>query len=225
MREHSLGQDGLRATVDSVRLPDARRSLSKRSLAFLGAVSKAWEGCTRCPLSESRNKVVFWRGNPAANIILIGEAPGEDEDRSGRPFTGPAGRLLDAALRDAGLDPAEDVWIANQLGCRPPNNRRPDTEELRACRPRLYEMVKSIIGPKDIVLLLGATAGRLAGVNSVQDWRGEHLVVSFLGEPDLDVPGFITTHPSFVLRTGGRGSKTYQELVKDIKAAHRAASQ
>ena len=196
-----------------------------RRLAVLNQIESAWAGCERCELAATRTKVAFWRGNPEARLILIGEAPGEHEDKSGRPFTGPAGRLLDAALRSAGLDPAEDVWIANQLGCRPPANRKPTHDELRICRPRLFSMARAVGARAKFVLLLGATAGKLAGINTVQDWRREELEVTFLGDPEIVTKGSITTHPSFVLRTGGKGSDTYKELVKDIKHAYSLANQ
>lgn len=196
-----------------------------RRLTILNRLEQTWRSCDRCELSLTRNKVVFWRGNPEAPLILIGEAPGENEDKTGRPFTGPAGRLLDDALQDAGLNPAEHVWIANQLGCRPPGNRPPTSDELRTCRPRLFDMARAVGARGKFVLLLGATAGKLAGISSVQDWRGEPLEVTFLGDPEVIARGTITTHPSFVLRTGGKGSQTYQELVNDIKSAYKQAIQ
>lgn len=173
-----------------------------------------------------RRKVVFWRGNPKANLVLIGEAPGEDEEISGRPFTGPAGRLLDAALVSAGLDPAEDVWIANVVGCRPPGNRRPTTDEIRSCRNRLYRMQRVV--PARFVLLLGATAGSLAGINTVKNWRNEELEVMFRADNPprhVTLPGLIATHPSYVLRVGGKETDAYKDLVSDIREAFRRASQ
>jgi uracil-DNA glycosylase len=198
----------------------------KLQLRALAQVEREWRDCDKCELAATRRKVVFWRGNPNAKLILIGEAPGENEELSGRPFTGPAGRLLDAALVSAGLDPAEDVWIANVIGCRPPGNRRPTPDEIRGCRSRLYQMQDAVTGRA--VLLLGVTAGSLAGVHAVKNWRGEELEVTFRDESPsglVELPGFITPHPSYVLRSGGKGSQAYKDLVLDIENAFRRANQ
>lgn len=201
--------------------------LGRLQLRVLARVEARWRNCSSCKLSATRRRVVFWRGNPKAKLILIGEAPGENEEITGRPFTGSAGRLLDAALVSAGLDPAEDVWIANVIGCRPPGNRRPESEELHACRSRLYFMQRAV--PKaQCVLLLGATAGKLAGIAAVKNWRREELEVTFRGEKtgQIDVmPGYIATHPSYVLRVGGKNSDAYKDLVCDIKMAFARATQ
>ena len=83
------------------------------------------QGCERCDLAATRHQVVVGRGNPSAQVLLIGEAPGQQEDESGKPFVGRAGQLLEKLLREAGLDSARDLYIANVIKCRPPNNRKP----------------------------------------------------------------------------------------------------
>ena len=108
-------------------------------------------GCTRCPLHEGRTNVVFGEGNPQARVLIVGEAPGKNEDLQGRPFVGAAGKYLDELLAIAGLE-REDVFIANVLKCRPPGNRDPRPEEIQACTPFLREQTRTI-SPEYIVTL------------------------------------------------------------------------
>lgn len=117
-------------------------------------------GCPDCPLKATRKNLVFDRGNPQADILVIGEAPGEQEEKTGQCFVGRAGKMLDRMLTYAGLDPARDVLIANVLKCRPPDNRTPTQEEAHSCLPTLLEQIR-ITQPK-LMLLMGRTAyGRL----------------------------------------------------------------
>lgn len=112
--------------------------------------------CRRCGLCEGRTRIVPDRGNPAAPIVVIGEAPGEQEDREGRAFVGKAGQLLDRIMASVGLDTDRHMLIVNVLKCRPPENRRPRQEEAAACMPFLQRQI-ALVRPK-VVLLLGATA-------------------------------------------------------------------
>ena len=98
---------------------------------------EACSSCTACDLASTRHTVVISRGNPKADLMLIGEAPGAQEDAQGVPFVGRSGRALDQLLRDVDLDPEHDLYICNAIKCRPPNNRRPKKAELAACRPGL----------------------------------------------------------------------------------------
>lgn len=107
--------------------------------------------CTRCPLHEGRTNVVFGEGNPQARVLIVGEAPGKNEDLQGRPFVGAAGKYLDELLAIAGLE-RKDVFIANVLKCRPPGNRDPRPEEIQACTPFLREQTRTI-NPEFIVTL------------------------------------------------------------------------
>lgn len=115
--------------------------------------------CTNCPLAKTRTNVVFGTGNEKAKLMFIGEAPGQQEDLSGKPFVGAAGQLLDKYLDAVGI-PRDDVYIANILKCRPPQNRDPKTEEEDACIGYLREQVK-LIQPKLIVCLGRISAMRL----------------------------------------------------------------
>jgi len=115
--------------------------------------------CQRCPLCQTRTRTVFGKGSSNAKILFVGEAPGETEDRTGLPFVGAAGQLLDQYLKFIGLE-EEDYYIANILKCRPPKNRNPLPEEEEACLPYLREQVR-ILSPKIIVCLGRVAAGRV----------------------------------------------------------------
>ena len=112
--------------------------------------------CQRCDLAKERQHVVVSRGNPSARLMVIGEAPGADEDAQGRPFVGRSGRLLDACLAEVGLDQTDDIYICNLIKCRPPGNRRPSPAELKACRPWLDRQILEV--NPEILFILGATA-------------------------------------------------------------------
>ena len=122
----------------------------------LEALALQCDRCRSCGLAAARQQVVVGRGNPLARLLLVGEAPGAEEDRQGQPFVGRSGQLLDQLLRDAGLDPQRDLYICNAIKCRPPGNRRPKPAELAACRPWLERQIR-LIDPR-LVVLLGATA-------------------------------------------------------------------
>ncbi len=109
------------------------------------------ESCHACPLAETRTNIVFGEGNPEARVMLVGEAPGKNEDLQGRPFVGAAGKYLDSLLELAGIARG-DVFIANVLKCRPPSNRDPKPEEITACTPFLREQTRTI-DPEFIVTL------------------------------------------------------------------------
>jgi uracil-DNA glycosylase len=127
--------------------------------------------CTKCPLCQSRTLAVPGDGKVTARIMLIGEAPGREEDESGHPFVGAAGRFLDHALDDAGID-REDLFITNIVKCRPPNNRTPRVSEVDTCVSNyLLEQIE-IINPKLIALLGGVAARKMLGVKSVEEARG-----------------------------------------------------
>ncbi len=112
--------------------------------------------CTKCGLSQSRNKVIFGEGNQNAKIFLIGEAPGRDEDMLGRPFVGKSGKLLDKILEACGFTRKEHVFISNIIKCRPPGNRIPSEHEARTCMPYLFRQI-DLVNP-EILVLLGSTA-------------------------------------------------------------------
>jgi len=147
-------------------------------------------GCTRCGLAATRTQVVFGTGDPAARLLVIGEAPGADEDREGQPFVGRAGKLLTDILAAIGL--ARDaVYIANVLKCRPPGNRNPETTEIAACRPLLDRQIE-LIAP-EIILTLGTFASQtvLRTDTPISELRGHFH--------DLDgTPVLPTYHPAYL---------------------------
>ncbi len=149
-------------------------------------------GCTRCRLAEGRTKVVFGEGDRHADLLVVGEAPGMEEDRSGRPFVGPAGQLLDKMLAAIGFR-REEVFICNVLKCRPPKNRDPLGDEVAACRPYLRRQVE-LIEPKAICAF-GRFAAQtlLASESSLTRLRG--TTHEFMG-----VPVVVTYHPAALLR-------------------------
>jgi DNA polymerase len=154
-------------------------------------------GCVRCPLSQGRTQVVFGAGNPHADLIFVGEAPGFHEDKQGVPFVGAAGQLLSKLLAGIGLE-RDDVYIANVLKCRPPGNRDPLPEEIAACESHLFRQLE-LIRPK-LVATLGNFAtkllsGRPDGITRV---HGREQVVTIGGQRVTLYPIF---HPAAALYT------------------------
>jgi uracil-DNA glycosylase len=153
--------------------------------------------CTRCPLSQTRTKVVFGAGNADADLMFVGEAPGQQEDLQGIPFVGRAGKLLDQLLGEVGLE-RDDVFIANVLKSRPPGNRDPAPEEIEACKPYLFTQVE-LIEPK-VICTLGNFATKLLT-------RSNRGITSVRGKPQLHELGarwvhvYPLFHPAAALRT------------------------
>jgi len=161
--------------------------------------------CTRCRLCEKRTNTVFGVGDRHADWMLIGEAPGENEDRLGEPFVGQAGKLLDNMLRALALARGENVYIANVIKCRPPGNRNPEPDEVARCEPYLQRQV-ALVKPKLIVAL-----GRFAAQSvlktdaSISSLRGR--VHAYEG-----VPVIVTYHPAYLLRSLNDKSKAWADL-------------
>ena len=160
--------------------------------------------CTRCRLCESRTQTVFGVGNPAADWMIIGEAPGAEEDRRGEPFVGRAGKLLDEMLLAIG-EKRDSVFIANILKCRPPNNRDPSPDEAASCRPYLERQIE-LVQPK-IILAVGRVAAQqlLQSDVPVGRLRGK---VHHLG----DMPLVVTYHPAYLLRSPSQKRKSWDDL-------------
>jgi len=169
--------------------------------------------CPKCRLAESRTQVVFGVGDPDADLLFIGEAPGFHEDKQGEPFVGAAGQLLTRMLGDIGLR-REDVYIANILKCRPPGNRDPLPDEIEACTPWLIEQL-SIIQPK-VVTTLGnfATKFVLNTTQGITRLRGQ----TFPWHGRTVIPTF---HPAAILHGGGERSTQGQLLRKDFALIQR----
>jgi DNA polymerase len=158
--------------------------------------------CQKCALATGRTQVVFGSGNPTADIMFVGEAPGYYEDKEGRPFVGAAGKLLDSLLQEIGLQRSE-IFIANVLKCRPPQNRDPHPEEVEACKPYLFRQI-DLIKPR-VICTLGNFATQLllekkVGITKV---RGQHFPVkNFFVFPML--------HPAAALHR-----ETFQEPIRE----------
>ena len=118
---------------------------------LLAAYKDETLGCTRCPLADTRTQVVFGSGDPDAELMLVGEAPGFHEDKQGVPFVGQAGQLLDRLLAGIGLE-RSDIYLANVIKCRPPGNRDPQPDEIAACEPHLFHQVE-LVRPADVATL------------------------------------------------------------------------
>jgi uracil-DNA glycosylase family 4 len=171
------------------------------------ALRAAVATCERCTLHATRTQTVFGVGNPAARWMFIGEAPGVEEDRQGEPFVGRAGQLLTSMIRALGLR-REDVFIANILKCRPPNNRDPKPEEAASCRTFLERQVE-LVNPA-LVIAVGRIAAQdlLATATTIARLRGK---VHAFGAHNW--PLIVTYHPAYLLRSPGEKRKAWQDLL------------
>ena len=168
--------------------------------------------CTTCNLSETRKNVVVGKGNESAQVVIIGEGPGEQEDITGLPFVGRAGKMLDTALSSVDIDPLEDCYITNIVKCRPPNNRKPSAVESEACMPWLNEQI-NLLKPK-IIILAGSTAVQsFLGIDEpISKIRGQWI------EKD-NIKYMPIFHPSYLLRNPSKNKGkpkwlTWQDLKK-----------
>ena len=173
----------------------------------LEAMRRTVAACTRCGLHRGRIQTVFGVGDPHAEWLIIGEAPGAEEDRQGEPFVGRAGQLLNAMLAALGLR-RESVYIANILKCRPPQNRDPRPEEVASCEPYLMRQI-ALVAPK-VILAVGRIAGQnlLKTSTSIGKLRGR---VFEYGEAHC--PLIVTYHPAYLLRSPREKHKAWQDLL------------
>jgi DNA polymerase len=168
-------------------------------------------GCRKCALADTRTHFVFGTGDSSARLMLIGEAPGEEEDKQGKPFVGRAGQLLDKILAAIGFDRGE-VYIANVLKCRPPRNRDPLPEEMALCLPVLQKQI-AIIKP-GLILLLGRIAAHavLRTASSLTQMRGKVHQVQVPEFPGI--PVLVTFHPAALLRNPQWKHETWEDVQK-----------
>ncbi len=182
-----------------------------RTLAEAAAEASA---CEKCKLAKGRTQVVYGVGDPNADLMFIGEAPGKNEDEQGEPFVGAAGQLLNRMLAEIGIA-REQVYIANVVKCRPPGNRDPEQDEIDSCTPWLIEQI-SLIQPRIIVTLGNwATKFVLQTQQGITRLRGQRF--SWHGRTVIP-----TFHPAAILHGGGEKSRQFQDLREDfglIKAA------
>ena len=196
------------ARVEAAAAPPVSVKPTPRALDVVAAEVAV---CMRCSLGSTRTHTVFARGNPAASLVFIGEAPGADEDASGIPFVGAAGKLLDKMIGAMGLDLEKDVYVCNIVKCRPPANRRPTPEETAACRPYFEEQL-AVVQPR-VIVALGNTAvatllGTTLGITKLRGqwklYRGSTLVMP-------------TYHPSFLLRASPTLQENKREAWSDLQ--------
>ena len=212
--------DAARALADHLRF---QRALGTRDLPLAGEplggassalrrVEKASAGCTKCKLSKGRTTIVFGSGDAETRLVIIGEGPGEEEDRQGKPFVGRAGQLLTKMLESVGFDRERDAYIANVVKCRPERNRNPEPDEVAACNPFLMAQLDTV--RPGVILALGNFAAQtlLGTREGITKLRGR----AYEYRSSILVPTF---HPAFLLRNPG---PEYRRMAwDDLKLAKR----
>ena len=220
-RRHRLWQAMGLGPVWQQRNPSAAASGSEAAepraerIARLGWDDLAAEAarCRACPLGETRRQAVFGVGHRHAEWMLVGEAPGAEEDARGEPFVGQAGKLLDNMLASIGLtregETPQSVFIANVLKCRPPNNRNPEPAEVAQCQPFLHRQVE-LVNPKLVVVMGRFAAQALLGTDaSIASLRGQVHRIEVAGRR---VPVVVTYHPAYLLRNMTDKAKAWADL-------------
>ncbi len=172
----------------------------------LSALKKEVKACMKCSLAQTRRTVVFGEGNERADLVFVGEAPGEDEDVQGRPFVGRAGKFLDQMIERIGLS-RRDVFICNVLKCRPPHNREPDPAEIEMCRDYLFTQLR-LIRPKVICTLGRHAYNTLMNVDArITKIRGQFTEYN-------GIKLLPTYHPSFLLRNQEKVNEAFEDMEK-----------
>ncbi len=188
---------------------EAPAPMAAQTVERLLQISSELTGCTRCRLHSGRTNLVFGEGSAESSLVFVGEGPGFDEDRQGRPFVGRAGKLLDKMILAIGFD-REEVYICNVVKCRPPENRTPHPDETATCSPFLFRQIEAI-SPR-VICALGVSAAQTLLGNSrpisqlrgkVQFWRG--------------IPLICTYHPAYLLRSPSQKAAAWQDLKEVIK--------
>ena len=199
-------QDAVTANARSVAEQAADLPALREALA-------AFEGCS---LKKTATNLVFGAGQTSADIMLIGEAPGRDEDREGSPFVGVSGRLLDVMLGYVGLNRDENVYITNILPWRPPGNRQPTTAEIAACLPFLARHI-TLVAPKILVFLGGTSAktllGRSEGITRLRGKWYDYSSFSLENAGIAPIPAMATLHPAYLLRQPAQKRAAWQDLL------------
>ncbi len=202
-----------RVLVDPVSNSDVVKTASVRVPETFDQESKSWRDlrqrvakCQQCELHRERTQTVFGVGDHQADWLIIGEAPGAEEDKQGEPFVGRAGKLLNSMLFALGLQ-REQVFIANILKCRPPNNRDPKPEEVVACSSYLKEQI-DLLQPK-IILAVGRIAAQnlMKTETPIGKMRGQRYQYA-----DTGIPVVVTYHPAYLLRSPREKRKVWQDL-------------
>ncbi|HET7541172.1 MAG TPA: uracil-DNA glycosylase [Polyangiaceae bacterium] len=184
----------------------------RRELSVLAEVVRT---CTRCGLCRQRKQAVFARGTGSSGVCFVGEGPGADEDAQGFPFVGKAGQLLDRMIEAMGLG-RDEVYVCNVVKCRPPDNRKPEPDEMAACLPYLNEQLE-LVAPR-VIVALGATAvqGLLGTSEGIMRLRGKWK--SYRGQIDV-MPTF---HPAYLLRTPAAKREVWEDLQEVLRRIGRS---
>lgn len=192
-----------------------REAIDTTATSPVNSPTVSWEqlqaqvqSCQRCALHKTRKQTVFGVGNTSAELVIVGEAPGANEDQQGLPFVGRAGRLLDEMLQAIELDRTR-VYICNVLKCSPPMNRDPNAEEIACCTPYLEQQL-ALLQPKLILAVGRVAAHYLLGIEQpMHRLRGQRFTFS-----TLKIPLFVTYHPAYLLRNPKDKAKAYQDLLR-----------
>jgi uracil-DNA glycosylase family 4 len=202
-REMDEAEEEVRAEADPVpsEVPASSFSLPDEYEALRDVALK----CTRCRLASGRTQVVFSDGNPSARVMVVGEAPGANEDRTGLPFVGAAGKLLDLLLAAVDLSREETVYICNVIKCRPPGNRNPRPDEIEACAPFLRKQIE-LVRP-EIILAVGTFAAQLLSGTQKPLGKLRGKVYAYEG-----IPLIVTYHPAALLRSPAWTRPTWSDL-------------
>jgi DNA polymerase len=216
---HELGVEAVRLPAPVTAVAPATSATASAATTSatdeLAGVRAELGDCTRCRLSAGRTQIVFGVGNPHADLVFVGEAPGQEEDRQGEPFVGRAGQLLDKMIGSIGLS-REAVYIANIVKCRPPDNRNPQADEIAACSPFLIGQIEAI-RPRVIVALGKFAASTLLG-EEVAITRARGRLRAWRG-----IPLMPTFHPAYLLRQYTRENR--QAVFEDLLSVQKLLGQ
>jgi len=204
------------AAADGPKAPPAPELEPAERARRLTVLAETVKGCTRCALAGGRTQTVFARGTGSSRLMFVGEGPGADEDLQGFPFVGKAGQLLDRMIAAMGFS-RDEVYVGNIVKCRPPNNRKPEPEEMAACLPYLAEQIE-LVGP-EVIVALGATAvqGLFGTGEGIMRIRGRWRL--YQGR----VPVMPTFHPAYLLRTPTAKREVWEDLQAVLRQMGRVA--
>jgi uracil-DNA glycosylase family 4 len=207
--EPASALDGTRTVVPR-RAHEGQGDWQKR----LQMLEEAVRPCTRCGLAKHRKQTVFARGTGSSGVCFVGEGPGADEDAQGLPFVGKAGQLLDKMIEAMGLD-RDEVYVCNVVKCRPPDNRKPELDEMAACMPYLNQQLE-LVAPQ-VIVALGATAvqGLFGTTEGITRMRGKWKSLR-------EIPVMPTFHPAYLLRTPAAKREVWEDLQEVLRKIGRS---
>jgi DNA polymerase len=204
------GCPGFDCSTESLQKIEAWGYKNSRSAETLKDIRTDLGDCRRCKLSEQRKNIVFGAGNPNARLIFVGEGPGHEEDQRGEPFVGAAGRLLTKIIEAMNFT-REQIYICNIIKCRPPGNRNPMPEEIKACSPFLRRQISSI--EPDFICALGTFAAQTLLETSVPISKLKGCFHDYMG-----IKVMPTYHPAYLLRNPGKKRDVWEDMQKLMKA-------